>query len=143
MQKEYSETEEQINFKDKIKVLYNKYKFLIFSLLLILLIILVSSGVYYKLKEKKRVELSNLYVQAKIYLPNEKKSEAKNILIKIINSNDTTYSPLSLFLIINTNLIQKDEELIKLFENILTNNKFGTDINGKGFYEKKDIEKKD
>ena len=128
MQKEYSGTEEQINFKDKIKVLYNKYKFLIFSLLLILLIILVSSGVYFKLKEKKRVELSNLYVQAKIYLTNEKKSEAKNILIKIINSNDTTYSPLSLFLIINTNLIQKDEELIKLFENILTNNKFETDI---------------
>ena len=50
MQKEYSETEEQINFKDKIKVLYNKYKFLIFSLLLILLIILVSLGVYFKLK---------------------------------------------------------------------------------------------
>ena len=25
MQKEYSGTEEQINFKDKIKVLYNKY----------------------------------------------------------------------------------------------------------------------
>ena len=128
MQKEYSGTEEQINFKGKIKILYNKYKFLIFSLLSILLIILVSLGVYFKLKEKKRIELSNLYVQAKIYITNEKKSEAKNILIKIINSNDTTYSPLSLFLIIDTNLIQKDEELIKLFENILTNNKFETDI---------------
>ena len=57
MQKEYSGTEEQINFKDKIKVLYNKYKFLIFSLLLILLIILVSSGVYFKLKEKKSLHV--------------------------------------------------------------------------------------
>ena len=124
MQNESAVAQSIITVKDKIKKFYNKNKLLVFSLLSILIIIFFTMSFYLHSKEKKRSLLADLYVQAKIDLNNEKKTVAKNTLIKIINSNDRTYSILSLFLIINFNLIENDEKLIDLFDHVLANNKF-------------------
>ena len=49
-------------------------------------------------------------------------------MIKIIESNNPTYSTLSLFLLIDANLIDDERKLIKFFDHILSNNKFEKEI---------------
>ena len=56
-------------------------------------------------QKKEKISLSENYVQAKIYLEDGNKSEAINMLKEVIYANDSTYSTLSFFLIINQNLI--------------------------------------
>jgi len=91
--------------KTKLKKFYETNKILIFSTILILIIAIVSVIFYSETKEKKKILLSDKYLSAKIYLENGDKNKVKNILKTIIFANDSTYSTLSLFLILNENLI--------------------------------------
>ena len=105
------------------------------------MIIFISSiGFYLQSKEKKQLLLADFYIQAKIYLNDGKKNEAKNTLMKIINTNHDTYSALSLFLLINANLIENDEKLIELFDHVLNNNKFEKEIRNLIIFKKALIE---
>ena len=72
--------------------------------------------------------MADNYISAKIYLENDGRDKAKNILKKIIFANDSTYSTLSFFLILKENLITDQEELSNLFDHILENNKFEEEI---------------
>ena len=122
------EAQYSITKKNKIQKLYEENKTLIFSSLAIILI-LVGSLIYYSSsKEKKKILLADNYIQAKIYLKKNNKAQASDVLKSIIFSNDSTYSPLSLFLIVNENLIEDQNEIIRLFEHILENNKFEKEI---------------
>ena len=83
-----------------------------------------SFSFYLENKEKKRVLLSENYLQAKIYLEDGNKNKAIDILKEVIFANDPTYSTLSLFLIMNQNLITDFRELSALFDHLLEKNKF-------------------
>ena len=72
--------------------------------------------------------MSDDYLAAKVYLENGDINKVKNILKTIIFANDSTYSTLSLFLILNENLIADQEELSNLFDHVLENNKFEKEI---------------
>ena len=60
----------------------------------------------------------------------------KKVLKNIIFENDSTYSSLSLFLILNENLIEDKNEIIKLFNHILENCKFDKEIENLIIYKK-------
>ena len=122
--------------KSKLKRFYDSYKIFIDSSVFILIIIFVSFSFYIGSKEKKRILLSENYVQAKIYLESGNKNEAKNILKETIFENDPTYSTLSLFLIVNENMIQDNSELIELFDHVLKNNKLSEEIKNLLIYKK-------
>ena len=68
------------------------------------------------------------YLTAKIYLENGDRNRAKSALKTVILANNGTYSTLSLFLILNENLITDREELSNLFDHVLENNKFEKEI---------------
>ena len=72
--------------------------------------------------------MSDKYLVAKVYLENSDKNKAKNILKSVIFDNDSTYSTLSLFLILNENLIVDQRELSNLFDHVLKNNKFEKEV---------------
>ena len=127
-------------FKDNIKNFYRKNKFLIISLLSIIIITAISINFYFNFKAKEKLILGELYVQAKIDIQNNKREEGKNALIKVINENDNTYSPLSLFLIIDKKLIKEDEKLVELFNHVLNNNQFDDEIKNLIIYKKTLIE---
>jgi hypothetical protein len=114
--------------KSKIKKFYDKYKILIFLISFFLVISSIAGVIFFESKEKKRILLSESYVEAKTYLYNENKSEAKKILKTIILADDNTYSTLSLFLILNENLIEDREELSNLFDHVIKNNKLEKEI---------------
>ena len=130
------ETQYNITKKSKLKRFYESNKILIYSSILILIIFFVSIGLYLESKEKKRILLSENYVQAKIYLENGKKIEAINILKSVIFANDSTYSPLCFFLILNQDLISDFKEISILFEHLLENNKFDKEIRNLLVYKK-------
>ena len=114
--------------KSKLKKFYEVNKILIFSVILILIIAIASIIFYSETKEKKKILLSDNYLTAKIYLENGDRNEAKNILKTLIFANDSTYSTLSLFLILNENLIVDQGELSNLFDHVLENNKFEKEV---------------
>ena len=122
------ETQYDVTKKSKLKKFYEVNKILIFSVILILIIAIASVSFYLETKEKKKILLSDNYLAAKVYLENGDRNKVKNILKTIIFANDSTYSTLSLFLILNENLIVDQGELSNLFDHVLENNKFEKEV---------------
>ena len=122
------ETRYDVTKKSRLKKFYEVNKILIYSVILILIIAIASVGFYSEAKKKKKILLSDKYLVAKVYLENSDKNKATNILKSVIFDNDSTYSTLSLFLILNENLIADQRELSNLFDHVLKNNKFEKEV---------------
>ncbi len=125
-----------ITKKSKLLKFYESNKIIIFSFILILIIAFFSFNFYLDNQEKKKNLLSDNYIKAKFYLEEGDKSKALNILKDIFYSNDSTYSTLSFFLIINENLITDNKQLSNLYEHLLQNNKFDKEIRNLILYKK-------
>jgi len=130
------ETRYDLTKKSKLREFYESNKILIYSSILTLIIIFVSYSYYQVSKEKKKILLSENYIQAKIYLESGNKTEALEILKKVIFSNDPTYSTLSFFMILNENLVNDNNEVSRLFDYLLENNKFDKEIRNLLLYKK-------
>jgi len=122
------EAQYDITRKSKLKKFYEENKFSIFLTTLILLIGLVSFSFYLEIRDNKKTLLADNYIEAKIYLENGQRDKAENILKKIILENDSTYSTLSLFLMLKENFEKDQKELLKLFDHVLKNNKFEKEV---------------
>ena len=130
------ETRYDLTKKSKLREFYESNKILIYSSVLTLIIIFVSYSYYQVSKERKKILLSENYIQAKIYLESGNKTEALEILKKVIFSNDPTYSTLSFFMILNENLVNENNEVSRLFDYLLENNKFDKEIRNLLLYKK-------
>ena len=122
--------------KSKLKKFYESNKIFIFSLIFILVICYGSFSFYLVSKEKKKILLSENYLQAKIYLEGGDKNKAINLIKEVIFANDSTYSSLSLFLLMNQNLITDYKETSDLFDHLLKNNKFSKELRNLLIYKK-------
>ena len=125
-----------ISKKSRLKKFYESNKVSIFLSVFFFLIFVGSFIFYLESQKKEKISLSENYVQAKIYLEDGKKTEATNILKRTVYANDPTYSTLSFFLILNQNLISDYKELSVLFDHLLDNNKFDTEIRNLLIYKK-------
>ena len=122
------ETQYDVTEKSKLKKFYQNNKILILSSIIFIIVTLSSVTFYLNFKEKKIINLSNSYINAKVYLENNEIDKATNILKEIIFSNNETYSTLAFFIILNENLIQDQKELLNIFDHILKENKFEKEI---------------
>ena len=102
------------NEKIKNFFLNNKKKILI--ILSILILLLIGYFGYKELREKQKINLSNLYNITIIDYSEKNKNITLNKLIDIINKKDPTYSPLSLYFIIDNQLIQDSGKINELFD---------------------------
>ena len=130
------EAQYDVTKKSKLRKFYESNKILIYSFIIILIISFGSVSFYIENKEKKKILLSENYIQSKIYLQAGDKSKAINILKEVFFSDDPTYSTLSLFLIMNENLITDYNELSAMFDHLLANNKFSKEIKNLLIYKK-------
>ena len=128
MNENLSEAQYDITKKSKLKRFYEKNRISIFSIILIVTIIIIFFSIYSANKEKKKTFLAESYIEAKVLLEIGEKNKAKDILKTIILSNNSTYSSLSLFLILNENLIVDQKELLNLYNHLLENNKFEKEV---------------
>ena len=130
------EAQYDLTKKSRIKRFYESNKIFIFSFILILIILFGSFSFYLENQERKKILLSENYIQAKIYLENGNKNEALNTLKKVIFANDSTYSTLSFFLILNQNLISDYKEISALYDHLLENNNFEKELRNLLIYKK-------
>ncbi len=80
MKENLFEAQYDLTKKSKLKKFYESNKILIFSFGLILIILFSSFSLYLESREKKKILLSENYIQAKIYLEQGNKKRATNIL---------------------------------------------------------------
>jgi len=130
------ETQHDLTKKTKLREFYESKKIIIYSSVLSLIIVIASYTYYLESGEKEKIYLSENYVQAKVYLERGNKTKAVEILRDVIFSNDPTYSTLSFFMILNENLISSKQEVSKLFDHLLENNKFDKEIRDLLLYKK-------
>lgn len=130
------ETRYDLTKKSKIKEFYNKNKILIFTFIFLLTITFFGFLYYQESNENKKILLSDKYIQAKVYLDKEEKLKASQILKEVIFANDSTYSTLSFFMILNENLIEDSGEVSKLFDHLLKNNKYEKEVKNLLIYKK-------
>ena len=130
------ETQYDLTKKSKLREFYESNKIWIFSTIFAFVIIIASYSYYQNGKERKKILLSENYIQAKVYLENGNKAKALETLKNITFSNDATYSILSFFMILNENLINENDEISKLFDHLLENNKFDKNIENLFHYKK-------
>ena len=122
------EAQYNITKKSKLLKFYESNKIFIFSFIFILVILFGTFSFYLESKEKKKILLSENYLEAKIYLESGNRNKALDILKEVIFANDPTYSTLCFFLIVNQNLITDYKELSALFDHLLANNKFTIEV---------------
>ena len=136
MPENFFEARYDITKKSKIKKFYESNKILIYLFIFILIILFGYFSYHLDSKEKKKILLSENYVEAKIYLENGNKVEALNLLKNAIFANDATYSTLSFFMILDQNLIKDYDEVTSLFDHLLANNKFDREVRNLLVYKK-------
>ena len=130
------DTQYDITKKSRFRKFYESNKVSIFSFILILLISFGSFSYYLTIKENKKIQLSENYIKAKIYLENGKEKEATDLLKSVVFSNDSTYSTLSFFIIINQKLITDNKEILVLYNHLIENNNFDEEIKNLLIYKK-------
>mgnify|MGYP001213836449 CR=1 FL=1 len=134
------EAQYDLTNKSKLKKFYDSYKTILITIGIFILLIFISFNFYFYKKEQKQILLSDNYVKAKIFLEKDEKKQALTLLKSIIYENDPTYSTLSLFLVLNQQLLNDHKEISVLFNHILENNKFEKEIKNLLIYKKALIE---
>ena len=124
MNEDLIEAQYDITKKTKVKKFYEENKSLIYILIFSTILTIFGTMYFLENKESKRIAVSDDYIQAQIYISEGEKNKAKILLEKIIYKNDPTYSSLSLFLLINEDLITENSKINNFFDHLLKNNKF-------------------
>mgnify|MGYP001159483353 CR=1 FL=1 len=117
--------DEEINIIDtatrneKIKNFFIKYKKKLIYFLVTFTFLIISYFAYEEYKNNKKDEISDLYNSVTIEHSNKNTEKVVNSLIYIINQKDPTYSPLSLYFIIDNSLIIEERKVNELFDIII------------------------
>ena len=122
--------------KEQIKGFLIKNKKIIYSFLALLLISFFSFFFYLDHIESKKIEIANKFsIISENYDPKDKKLYYKK-MTEIIESYDSTYSPLALFFLIDNQMINSKEEANILFDQILKNTSLEKEIKNLMIYKK-------
>jgi len=105
---------------EKIRNFFVKNKNKIISGVIILIVIIASVFSYDKYLVNKKKDISNNFNSITIDYSDNTKEKTTSSLIEIINKKDPTYSPLSLYFIIDNNLVS-DQDTVNSFFDILIN----------------------
>jgi len=102
----------------------------------IILTIIIGYLLMNEMKEQKKMESANLFNITTINFKLDDKQTTINQLTKLIYENDTTYSPLALYFLIDNNLIENNVEINILFDELLNETKLDDEIKNLIIYKK-------
>jgi hypothetical protein len=104
---------------EKIKNFLLKNAKLISFFIIALLLVIIGFYTYQIFQDQKRESISNKYNIAVIEYNENEKLKTISELKEVVNSRDSTYSPLALYFIIDNNLVDNRDEVNKLFDVII------------------------
>ena len=121
---------------EKIKNFFVNNKNKIISGIIILIIIIVGVFSYDKYLINKKKDISDSYNSIIIDYSEKTKEKTASSLIEIINKKDPTYSPLSLYFIIDNNLVSDQSKINSLFDVLINDTSLDSEINNLIIYKK-------
>lgn len=121
---------------EKIKNFFENNKNKIISGIIILIIIIVGVFSYDKYLINKKKDISDSYNSIIIDYSEKTKEKTASSLIEIINKKDPTYSPLSLYFIIDNNLVSDQSRINSLFDILINDTSLDSEINNLIIYKK-------
>ena len=121
---------------EKVRNFFIKNKVKIISILLTTVIALISAYSFDKYKTNQKIEISDKFnLTTLTYSENSKDKTVKN-LVEIINEKDPTYSPLSLYFIIDNKLISDQGELNSYFDILIEKTSLDEEMKNLVIYKK-------
>ena len=121
---------------EKVRNFFIKNKVKIISILLTTVIVLISAYSFDKYKTNQKIEISDKFNSTTLtYSENTKDKTVKN-LVEIINEKDPTYSPLSLYFIIDNKLISDQGELNSYFDILIEKTSLDEEMKNLVIYKK-------
>ena len=113
---------------EKIKSFFVNNKNKIISGIIVLFVIITGFFSYDKYLVNKKKEISDKFNLITINYSENIKDKTANALIEIIYKKDPTYSPLSLYFIIDNNLISNQETMNSLFDLLIEDSSLDDEI---------------
>ena len=121
---------------EKVRNFFVKNKNKIILLIVAIIVALIGAYSFDKYKTNKKIEISNKFNSTTLtYSENTKERTIKN-LVEIINVQDPTYSPLSLYFIIDNKLISNKEEINNFFNILIEKTSLDKEIKNLIIYKK-------
>ncbi len=122
------------NEKIKNFFIHNKKKIISgLSFIVILLICYFAFGEY---QDRKKIEISDSFNKITINYSESNKEKTAKDLIQIVNEKNSTYSPLSLYFIIDNKLISEKNTINELFDVIIEETSLDNEIKNLNIYKK-------
>ena len=121
---------------EKIKNFFVNNKNKIILGIIILIIIIAGVFIYDKYLINKKKDISDSYNSIIIDYSEKTKEKTASNLIEIINKKDPTYSPLSLYFIIDNNLVRDQSRINSLFDILINDTSLDSEINNLIIYKK-------
>ena len=120
----------------KIKDFFVKFKkYIIFSICLIFLLIF-AYFIYVDIQKKNRVKISEKYNQATTEFYSGNKTEIEKELVEIIKLKDKTYSPLSLYFLLENGIITENDKINNFFDILIEETDLEKEIKNLIIYKK-------
>ncbi len=121
---------------EKIKNFFINNKSKLITGIIILIILLIAVFSYDKYLINKKKEISDKFNSITIDYSEKTKDQTSRGLIEIINKKDPTYSPLSLYFIIDNNLVTDQSKINSLFDLLIMDTSLDSEIKNLIIYKK-------
>jgi len=121
---------------EKIKNFFNQNLKKILVFLSLILIFIISYFALLEFKKNKKIKIAEKYNELVSQYQNNEENNLKDNFIQIILENDSTYSPLALYFLIDNQLVQNKDELNSLFDQVINKSKLDYEIKNLIIYKK-------
>ena len=121
---------------EKIKNFFLKNKKKLITFLLVFILILISFFGYKEFKKRQKIQISNLYNSTILSYSKKNRDLTISNLEEIILKKDTTYSPLSLYFIIDNGLIDNSSKINSFFDILINETPLEKEIRNLVIYKK-------
>ena len=121
---------------ERVRNFFVKNKSKIILILLAMIIILIAAYSFDKYKTNQKIEISNKFNSTTLMHSDKNKESTIKNLVEIINKKDPTYSPLSLYFILDKKLISDRAKINEYFDLLIENAPLDKEINNLVIYKK-------
>jgi hypothetical protein len=121
---------------EKVRNFFVKNKSKIILISLAITIVLIATYSFDKYKTNQKIEISNKFNSTTLMHSDKNKESTIKNLVEIINKKDPTYSPLSLYFILDKKLISDSNKINEYFDLLIENTPLDKEINNLVIYKK-------
>ena len=122
--------------KEQIKRIFYKHKNKIYFIIGLIVLLIFSSLFYLDNLKKKKIKIANQFIQNSLNYNKEKRTFFYEKFKEIIDTHDSTYTPLALFFVVDNKVTNSRDEINNLFDQVLENTKMEKEIKNLVMYKK-------